>query len=252
MISVTQDNQVCILSMDRPEKKNAITQNMYQQLADAINQCTGDSVTKVIVLTGEGDNFTSGNDLADFLSNPDMSEESSVYQFLQALITCPLPVVAAVKGFVIGIGATLLLHCEQVFADSSASIAFPFVNLGLVPEAGSSLLLPRQVGYQKAADLLLTGDVISADDAHKIGLVAQLVGDGADVQELALIYAHKLAAKPRATLIKIKSLLNADMDRLNACVEAELVLFKQSLNSPEAKEVMSAFLEKRTPNFDNL
>lgn len=251
MIEVKTVDAITTIRINRPEKKNALTLDMYQQMADAINASANDNAIKVILLTGEGDNFTAGNDLADFLKNPDLKEESSVYQFLQAIICCPLPVIAAVKGFAIGIGATLLLHCEQVFADQTASFVYPFINLGLVPEAGSSLLLPRLIGYQKAAHLLLSGEPITAIDAEKVGIVAQLISDK-DVFDAAYNYAAKLTQKPRATLIKVKKLMRADQESLQARVEAELIVFAESLNSPEAKEVMTAFIEKRTPNFDNL
>lgn len=251
MITVNTQSAITSIAINRSEKKNALTLDMYQKMADAINASAADSAVKVILLSGVGENFTAGNDLADFLSNPNLSEESSVYQFLQAIITCPLPIIAAVQGFAIGIGATMLLHCEQVFADTSARFVYPFINLGLVPEAGSSLLLPKLIGYQKAAHLLLSGDAISAVDAEKAGIVAQLITEGA-VYDEAYAYAGRLAKKPRATLIKVKALLRADDQPLQERVERELELFTQSLNSPEAKEAMTAFMEKRAPNFDNL
>lgn len=251
MITVNQNNAVMSIVIDRVDKKNAITLSMYQQMADAITAAASDRSIKVIVLSGAGDNFTAGNDLADFLSNPNLDVDSSVYQFLQAIITCPLPLIAAIKGFAVGIGATLLLHCEQVFADETAIFSYPFINLGLVPEAGSSLLLPQLIGYQKAADLLLTGDAFNAQKALELGVIATLVSEGC-VVDAANLYAQKLSSKPRATLIKIKTLLRAELPKLQQQVEDELVVFKDSLQGPEAKEAMLAFMEKRPANFDDL
>ena len=247
-IKSISNNGICVISLDRPEKKNAITLQMYQQIADAITVAIGDKSTKVIILDSENEHFTSGNDLSDFLKNPSMDEDSSVYQFLQALITCPLPIISAVEGYAIGIGSTMLLHCEQVIASQSATFAFPFINLGLVPEAGSSLLLPRLVGYQKAADWLLTGDTISAQDAYEAGFVSRLVAEG-EASEVAMAYAKKLCEKPRETLVEIKRLLRRNEEALQQRVEIELELFVQCLNSEPAKEAMTAFIEKRKPNF---
>jgi enoyl-CoA hydratase/carnithine racemase len=204
----------------------------------------------VILLGSNNEHFTAGNDLADFLANPSIDPDSSVYQFLTALMHCPLPVVAAVQGFAIGIGSTLLLHCEQVFAHTSARFSFPFINLGLVPEAGSTLLLPQLTGYQKAADLLLLGEVFSAEEALKIGFVAHVLQD--NVQESAFSYAQQLAQKPRASLMAIKKLLRRDTEALSVRSDFELATFIECLNSAPAKEAMSAFLEKRKPNFSNI
>ena len=248
LIKCTHSDGICFISFNRPDKKNAITLGMYQQLADSINTAANDEKVKVIVLGSENEHFTAGNDLGDFLKNPSMDESSAVYQFLQALICCPLPVIAAVQGFAIGIGSTLLLHCERVIAGESAVFAMPFINLGLVPEAGSSLLLPRLIGYQKAADWMLTGDTISAKDAFAAGFVSQLVPEG-EVLHTAMAYAQKLTEKPRETLIEIKKLLRRDEEALEERVNVELELFVQCLNSAPAKEAMTAFIEKRQPNF---
>lgn len=242
---------VCLICINRPDKKNAITLDMYQMMADALLEAADNRATKVVVLGSESEHFTSGNDLGDFLRNPSMDKDGAIYQFLSALIDCPLPVVAAVQGFAIGIGATLLLHCDQVIADETATFAFPFVNLGLVPEAGSSLLLPRLVGYQKAADWLLTGDSISAREALAAGLVAKLVPEGQSLKS-AIEYAEKLAGKSRETLIRIKQLLRRDEESLHARVDIELEFFVECLNSVPAKEAMTAFLQKRKPDFKNL
>ncbi len=251
MVEIERVNNIYRILFDRAEKKNAITLDMYQQLADGINSAAEDSSVKIIVLGSLNENFTAGNDLADFLANPSLDEGSPTYQFLKALVNCPLPIIAAVEGFAIGIGSTLLLHCERVFSGSTATFAFPFINLGLVPEAGSSLLLPRLVGYQQAADWLLTGEAFTVQQALKAGFVSEVVEQGLALQQ-AMQYATKLSQKPRETLIEVKQLLRRDEENLNERVDAELQQFMSCLSSPAAIEAMSAFMEKRKPNFENL
>lgn len=246
LISCQLSDNVLIIALNRPEKKNAITQSMYQDMADALVSVQTNSQIKCVILQSTSENFTAGNDLVDFLRNPSMAKDSPTYQFLQALVACPVPVIAAVKGFAIGIGSTLLLHCEQVFADNSAMFALPFINLGLVPEAGSSLLLPRQIGYQKAADLLLTGRNFAADEAQEMGFVSQLVSD---VNEAALNYARLLSQKPRSALVETKRLLRKDDQGLQQRLHEELDAFVHYLNEPAAREALTAFVEKRKPDF---
>ena len=239
------------IALNRPDKKNAITKAMYQGLADSLKDAADNPETKVIVLYTHGDNFTAGNDLADFLQDPSMDEDSPVYQFLQALVCCPLPVIAAVKGFAIGIGSTMLLHCEQVFAAPDAVFAMPFVNLGLVPEAGASLLLPRLIGYRQAADILMTGDSFSAEAAQQAGFISQVAGQGVDVNELAMAYAETLSQKPRSSLVETKRLLRKDSEPLQDRLHDELAAFIQALEGPAAREAMTAFMEKRKADFSN-
>lgn len=248
LIEITVQQNTCQILLNRPEKKNAITLEMYQLLAEAIQTAAADKQIKVILLGSNNEYFTAGNDLGDFLKNPALDKNSSIYQFLQALINCPLPIIAAVQGFAVGIGSTMLLHCEQVIADETAVFSMPFINLGLVPEAGSSLLLPRLIGYKKAADWMLTGDAVSAKDAYDAGFVSQLVAAG-DALKVAEAYAQKLCSKPRETLIDIKRLLRRDDEALQQRMAVELSLFTQCLDSAAAKEAMTAFMEKRKPNF---
>jgi enoyl-CoA hydratase/carnithine racemase len=249
-IVVKFEGHICQILFNRPEKKNAITAEMYQLMADAIKHAESNTTIKVIVLSSTSENFTAGNDLVDFLANPSIAEDSGVYQFLQALMHAQLPIIAAVEGFAVGIGSTLLLHCEQVFASVNAKFSFPFVNLGLVPEAGSTLLLPQQVGYKKAADLLMLGNAFTADEAHSMGFVSELVSN--NVLSEAMSYAQQLAEKPRTSLIEIKRLLKRDVESLQSRADIELQSFVECLNSPAAKEAISAFLEKRKPDFSNL
>jgi enoyl-CoA hydratase/carnithine racemase len=249
-ISINNNGHVCSIRFNRGDKKNAITQQMYGLIADGIEQAVANSDIRVIFIGSENEHFSAGNDLADFLQNPSMGTDTEVYRFLQAMVNCPLPVVAAVQGYAVGVGSTLLLHCEQVFADKNAIFSMPFVNLGLVPEAGSSALLPKLVGYQKAADILLNGDAFSGEDAKAMGFVSQLVD--ADVEAKALAYAEELATKPRETLVAIKALLKRNEEPLIDRVHAELEVFVKSLKSPAAVEAMTAFMEKRKPNFEGM
>ena len=242
LVQVETIGSVCKVNFNRPEKKNAITLDMYQAVADAINDSVNNEAIKVIVLASGEEHFTSGNDLNDFLSNPSLEQSSSVYQFLEALIFCPLPIIASVKGFAIGVGSTMLLHCERVFADETAVFSMPFSKLGLVPEAASSLLLPKQVGYQQAAHILLQGDSFDAKEALAIGMVSELVDD---IDKASLQYAERLTEKPRATLIKIKKLLRQNDEGIRSRFEEELIIFTESLNSSDAKEAMSAFFDKK-------
>ena len=248
IIIFDQSGMLATIAMNRPQKKNAINRDMYAQMADAIEAASANPQIKVLLIKSANENFTAGNDLADFLQNPSMDEGSPVYRFLQALITCPLPVITAVKGFAIGIGSTMLLHCEQVFADKTAIFALPFVNLGLVPEAGSSLLLPRLTGYQRAADLLLTGRNFHADEALQYGFINRLVDDA---DQAALDYAQLLCEKPRSSLIETKRLLRKDSEPLQQRLHDELQAFVAGLKGPAAKEAMTAFMEKRKPDFTN-
>jgi len=246
LIVSQQQSAVFILTLNRPDKKNAISRAMYQAMADALKAAATNPSIKVIVLNSSSDNFTSGNDIVDFLKDPNMQPDSPVYQFLQALVTCPLPIIAAVKGFAIGIGSTLLLHCEQVLAEQSAQFALPFINLGLVPEAGSSMLLPRQIGYQQAADLLLTGRSFSAEEAQRLGFISRVVKDA---NQAAVDYANLLAEKPRSGLIETKRLLRKDDEALQNRLQDELESFVRHLNADAAKEALTAFTEKRKADF---
>ena len=239
---------ICYIAFNRPDKKNAVTLEMYRQFADNIRAAESNQQVKVIILCSDNEHFTAGNDLSDFLENPSMDKNSATYQFLQAITTCSLPLIASVTGFAIGIGSTMLLHCEQVFADETAVFSFPFINLGLVPEAGSSLLLPRLTGYKKAADWLMTGESFSAKAAYDAGLVSHLVAEG-EVLHSATAYAQKLCEKPRQTLIEIKRLLRRDEEALMDRIDHEVILFSECLDSAPAKEAMTAFLEKRKPKF---
>lgn len=244
---VIQDG-ILRLTIFRPEKKNALTVAMYAALAEAINNANGDKAVRVILITGSEDSFTAGNDLKDFLENPPTDPSSPVFQFMYAIAGAQKPVVAAVNGLAIGIGTTMLLHCDFVYAVDNARFQLPFVNLGLVPELGSSLVLPALAGRVKAAELLMLGDMFDAKTATDIGLV-NAVCTANDLDSLATATARTLAAKPPAALRKTKALLNADKATVTERIDAEARMFGEQLASDEVKEAIAAFFEKRKPDF---
>lgn len=249
-IIVTDDNGIRTIRIDRTDKKNALTQAMYQGLADAVAGGEADASVRVLVLTGTGDVFTAGNDLNDFLSVGDIAA-SPAAAFLRALSTASKPVVAAVNGTAIGIGVTMLLHCDLVVVAEGVRLQFPFINLALVPEAASSLLLPRLAGYHRAAELLLLGEPFDAATAREIGLATRVV-PAESVIEAAAELAGRLADKPAAALRLSKALLKSEDRGVAARMEAEFDAFAQCLRSPELKEAVAAFFGRRQPDFRSL
>ena len=243
------DQGVFTIRINRIDKKNALTTEMYGVMADAIERSGNDDAVRVLLFTGSGGVYTAGNDVVDFLQNPPSGPQSPVYRFINGLLTTDVPVVAAVDGFAVGIGTTMLLHCEQVFATARATFSMPFINLGILPEAGSSMLLAENCGYQKAAELLMLGESFNGEEALRAGIVAHLC-EPEELMESALKTARKLAAKPRDALRETKRLMRRPKDPLEARVQQENELFLKYLASPEAREAMSAFLEKRKPDFE--
>jgi enoyl-CoA hydratase/carnithine racemase len=244
-VLVTDADGIRTIRINRPDKKNALTQAIYAALAKALAEGEADTSVRVFVVTGTGDVFTAGNDLNDFLSVDDLSA-SAAANFLRILAALGKPVVAAVNGTAIGIGATMLLHCDLVYAAPEARLQFPFINLALVPEAASTLLLPRLVGYQRAAELLMLGEVFDAAAAERMGLVNRVVGDlSAEIQAVA----KRLADKPAAALAANKALLKSRDDGVAARLETEFAAFARCLRSWELKEAVAAFFEKRAPDF---
>lgn len=240
------------LGLDRPERKNAITAEMYSALAAALSQAQDNPQVRVVLIHGAPGVFTAGNDIQDFLSNPPSSEASPVFRFLQAISRFTKPIVAAVDGVAVGIGTTLLLHCDLVYATPQSKFQLPFVNLGLVPEAASSLLLPQLSGYQRAAEMLLLGEVFSAQTAREAGLVNALV-PADELMSQALEVASKLAKKPAQALHLTKQLMKQNrLPAIEQSMRAEAELFIQQLASPEAREAFTAFMEKRKPDFSKL
>ena len=240
---------IATITFNRPAKKNAITTAMYQQLADALRVARDDPAVRVILIAGRPEIFTAGNDLEDFLDSPPSGDASPVFLFLHAISTADKPIVAAVRGAAVGVGTTLLLHCDLVYAGRGARFALPFTQLGLCPEAASSLLLPRMVGHHRAAEKLLLGEPFGADEACAMGFVNQVLDDDA-VLAHAQQQAAKLAALPATSVRTTKWLMKSDDGAaIAARMQTEGQAFREMLGSPEAKEAFAAFLEKRKPDF---
>ena len=235
------------IHFNRADKKNAITGAMYAAMAEAMFAAEAQHDVVSILFTGHGAGFCSGNDLQDFLSTP-MTDKAPVLAFLKAISTTSKVMIAAVQGPCVGIGATLLLHCDHVVAAPSANLAFNFVKIALVPEAGSSLLLPRAVGRLKAAELLLLGDPVAANEALRLGLVSRVVGEGEQL-DAARAFADRLEALPPEALRATRRLLSADTRTVEARIAEEVGVFGKQLRSPEFKEAVAAFMQKRAPNF---
>ena len=245
MTQITSEmrGQVQIIRFNRPEKMNALTRDMYAELARLLNEANGDFGIRAVILSSVGDNFTAGNDIMDFMSNPPTSEDSTVAAFLGSLLNFTKPLIAAVRGHAVGVGTTMLLHCDVVIADESAKFSMPFTSLGLVPEAGSSMLFPALVGYQRAAKIFLTGEEFSPQYAREIGLVAEVVSD-ADAEALAI--ATKIAEQPPQAVLNTKALMKASKhDAVAAVMKAEFQIFSLALQSEEfADAVMKKMSEK--------
>ena len=199
-------NGVATIEIARPEKKNAITQAMYQAMADALRAADADKAVRAVLITGQPGIFTSGNDLEDFMQRPPASEDSPVFRFMQALVGCGKPVVAAVTGGAIGIGTTMLLHCDLVYVSDEARLAMPFVGLGLVPEYASSLLIPQRVGHAKATELLLLGEPFNGERAVEMG-IANAVLPAAEVVNHARRMAERFNALPPGAVRESKALM---------------------------------------------
>jgi len=242
-ISRSTQGQTLIIRINRPEKMNAITRDMYAGLASALNDAAGDFSIRCVVITSEGDHFTSGNDIKDFMTNPPTEEDSDVARFLASLLDFPKPLIAAVKGNAIGVGTTMLLHCDVVVAAPSANFSMPFTSLGLVPEAGSSKLFPELVGYQRAARIFLTGESFGADEAKEMGLVESIASDA---EKVALEIAEKIGNQPPQAIINTKALMKAGKhDAVAAVMKAEFQIFALALQSEEAAEAFMNFIAKR-------
>lgn len=242
-------NGVATIEIARPEKKNALTQAMYGALAEAVNAAQADEAVRALLITGQPGIFTSGNDLEDFMSQPPRGPEAPVFRFMQSLLDCDKPVVAAVTGAAVGIGCTMLLHCDLVYVSDEARLALPFVNLGLVPEFGSSLLLAQRIGPVRAQQMLLLGDPITGSEAAELGL-ASAVLPATEVLPHARRMAERFTQQPTAAVRATKRLLREPQRALvQQTVDAERAVFSERLRSPEAREAFNAFFEKRRPDF---
>jgi enoyl-CoA hydratase/carnithine racemase len=242
-------NGVASIEIARPEKKNALTAEMYQQMADAINAAAGAGEVRAILIYGQPGIFTSGNDIEDFMSRPRSEEDAPVFQFMRALVACDKPVIAAVTGAAIGIGTTLLLHCDFVYVADDARLAMPFVSLGLVPEFSSSLLVPQLMGNRRAAEKLLLGDPFTGEQAVECGMANAVLPAG-EVLNHARRVAERFKHLAPSAVRESKRLMRAPQrEAILATIKAEAEIFGARLRSPEAIEAFQAFFQKRQPDF---
>jgi enoyl-CoA hydratase/carnithine racemase len=238
------------IQLNRPAKRNAMTSAMYVALADILNDAARDERTSVVLWHGAGDSFCAGNDIDDFLKNPPGPDESPQAQLMHALVDFDKPLVAAVQGAAIGGGTTMLLHCDFIYAGESARFQMPFINLAVVPEFGSSAIVPSRIGHLRATELILLGSPFEARRALELGLVTQVLPDK-DLLTTAAAIAKKLAAKPIGALEASKRLLKqSSRDQIKAAMKAENEEFSVQVRSADAKEALTAFLEKRQPDFN--
>lgn len=247
-----QEAGIATLTFNRLDKKNSLTAAMYASLADALEAAATDAAVRVVVFQGHESIFSAGNDIADFLNHPPASADAPVFRFLRAISTFPKPVVAAVCGPAVGIGTTLLFHCDLVYAGDNAAFSMPFVNLGLCPEAASSLLAVQLFGHHRASEALLLGEPFMAEAALEVGLVNRVVPPS-EANALAQSIARKLAAKPLASLVETKRLMKSvQAPQVQAQMQEEAASFGRMLREPAAREAFGAFMDKRKPDFSQL
>jgi enoyl-CoA hydratase/carnithine racemase len=246
------EDGVMTITLNRLERKNSITSAMYGAMADAIAQAASDPAIRVALLQGHETVFSAGNDIGDFLNQPPAGQDAPVFRFLRGIASFPKPLVAAVCGPAVGIGTTMLFHCDLVYAGDNAAFSMPFVNLGLCPEAGSSLLVPRMLGYHRAAEALLLGEPFMAEAALEVGLVNRVVPP-MEANGVARSIARKLAAKPPSSLAETKRLMKKELaQQVLQQMAEEGASFGRMLGEPAAKEAFGAFMEKRKPDFSRL
>lgn len=240
---------VMAIEFNRPHKKNALTWEMYALLNEALREAEEDPAIRAVLFHGQLETFTAGNDLEDFIKRPPLGDDTPVFHFLHAVSRAKKPLVAAVTGPAVGLGTTLLLHCEIVIAGDNARFSLPFTNLGLVPEFGSSYLLPLVAGYQRAAELLLLGEPFDAAKAREAGFVTRIV-PAAEAIEAGRDAARKLARLPAKSMRVTKALLKgAHVKAIEAQIREEGAHFREMLTEPAAREAFTAFMEKRKPDF---
>lgn len=244
-VRIDRANGVLAITLARPERRNAITVAMYAALAQTVESAASDPAIRLITIRGEGQDFTAGNDLADFLSAMPRDEEIPVMRLLRALALNPKPLIAAVHGNAVGIGTTMLLHCDLVIAEDSARFTMPFVDLGLVPEAASSLLVPCLAGRRRAAAWILLGESFGAPEAREFGLVSHIVAEGSAEEVLAEM-VQRLLAKPAQALQLTQDLLRlGNRDEIVERIELESGYFAERLKSDEVKDAIHAFFERK-------
>lgn len=248
-VSVVQQDGVMEIRIQRPDRKNALTHGMYDALTAALIAADTDPAVRVALIAGTDDCFTAGNDMVEFLQNPPTGDDSPVMRFLAQLLNQEKPLIAAVNGPAVGVGTTMLLHCDLVYCARGARLQMPFVSLGLCPEAGASMLLPMIMGHPRAAELLMLAEPFSGEEAVALGL-ANAVFEDADYLAEARQKARRLAAQPPASVRLTKAFMRGPTrDAVAAHMKLEGDNFLARLSSPEAREAMTAFMEKRKPDF---
>ncbi len=247
-ILTSVENRVLTITFNRTDKKNAITAAMYAAMADAMADANDNDAIRAIMFTANGDAFTAGNDLIDFRDNPPLTDDAPVSRFLRELVVAKKPLIAAVNGIAVGVGFTMLLHCDIVYLSEAAQLQAPFVDLALVPEAASSLLLPARIGHAQAAEIFMLGKRVNAEDAKTIGVASDVFAPDA-LLVAATKAAVALSKKAPAALQATKRLMRGDKDVISARMVEESKLFGQQLLSPELGEAVMAFMQKREPNF---
>jgi enoyl-CoA hydratase/carnithine racemase len=251
-ILVHAESGVMTLTLNRLARKNALTAEMYAALADAIERARDDDSVRVLLLQGHETVFCAGNDIGDFLNAPPSGQDAPGLRFLRAIATFPKPLLAAVCGPAVGIGTTMLFHCDLVYAGDNAAFSLPFVNLGLCPEAAASLLVPQMLGYHRAAEALMLGEPFMAEAAQEVGLVNRVLPP-TEANGYASTQARKLAGKPITSLVETKRLMKgAQQQAVLQRMEEEAASFGRMLTAPAAKEAFTAFMEKRRPDFSKL
>lgn len=251
-VRVSRDGALLEIVMNRPKTKNALSVAMYAAMKAALDEAAADDSVLLVLFRGEGGNFTSGNDLKDFLENPPKGPESTVFQFISTIAAFPKPVIAAVDGVAIGLGTTMLFHCDLVYAAENTRFSMPFTSLALVPEAASSFILPRMLGHRRAAEVLYFGEMFDVSVARELGLVNQAV-PADQVLSVARAQAAKLLEKSPTAIRKTKELLRTHQwAAMKEHMDLEATTFASLLGTPEVNEAISAFFEKRKPDFAKL
>ena len=243
LVGIERRDGVLRLTMNRPDKKNALTGPMYDAMTAALDAAGDDDAIRAILLEGAGGNFTAGNDLADFLAVAQGKAQARAGYFIEAVAMLEKPIVAAVDGVAVGVGTTILFHCDLVYVTATAKLRMPFVDLGLVPEAASSLLVPMRFGMAKASEALLLADAFGGEDAVRMGLANRVVTPDA-LGDVAFDAARRLAAKPPGALRASRALLRGSWEDIRAAMKAENVAFAQALQLPDARRAFEAFLKR--------
>jgi enoyl-CoA hydratase/carnithine racemase len=242
-VLVARDDNILRITMNRPAKKNALSGAMYKAMREALELADREEDIRAVLLTGTDGVFTAGNDIGDFLAGTRDEHGSPALRFIQTIALCDTPIVAAVDGNAVGVGTTMLFHCDLVYAAPSAKFRMPFIDLGLVPEAASSMTVPLRVGMAKASEWLLLGEAFDAEEAYRLGIVNKVVAPG-ELIEFARHAAMRLAAKPAQALAATRRLMRGDRQAIRAQMASESEAFAAALESPEAKAAFGAFLSK--------